>query len=65
VIVRQQLQDAVIHSQDTSQAFNEEVLAEHSIFRLIKRAEMKELLGSFADGQIAMHKVRHLDSCSF
>ncbi|ORY80271.1 hypothetical protein BCR35DRAFT_279224 [Leucosporidium creatinivorum] len=51
-----ELQDAVIHSQDTSQAFNEEVLAEHAVFRLIKRAEMKELLGSFADGQIAMHK---------
>ena len=33
------------------------MLAEHAIFRLIKRAEMKELLGSFADGQIAMHKV--------
>lgn len=47
-----------MHSQDTLQAFNDEVIAEHAIFRQIKRVEMKELLETFADGQIAMHKVR-------
>ncbi|KAM0793645.1 hypothetical protein ACM66B_001076 [Microbotryomycetes sp. NB124-2] len=51
-----ELQDAVVHSQDTSQAFNNEVLAEHGIFRVIKRAEMRDLLGRFADGQIAMYQ---------
>ncbi|KDE03810.1 hypothetical protein MVLG_05750 [Microbotryum lychnidis-dioicae p1A1 Lamole] len=50
------LQEAVLNSQDTSQAFNEEVIREAAIFRSIKRAEMKELLGAFADGQIAMCK---------
>ncbi|SCV67992.1 BQ2448_113 [Microbotryum intermedium] len=54
------LQEAVLNSQDTSQAFNEEVICEAAIFRSIKRAEMKELLGAFADGQIAMCK-----ACSF
>ncbi|CEQ38820.1 SPOSA6832_00271 [Sporobolomyces salmonicolor] len=52
----QQLQDAVLHSQSTSSAFNDSVLEEHVIFREIKRLEMKQLLGAFADGQIAMHK---------
>ncbi|GAA5918476.1 hypothetical protein JCM1841_003988 [Sporobolomyces salmonicolor] len=51
-----ELQDAVLHSQSTSSAFNDSVLEEHVIFREIKRLEMKQLLGAFADGQIAMHK---------
>lgn len=55
-VLLSQLQDAVIASQDTSQAFNEEVLNEHAVFQLAKRAEMKELLRGFCDGQIALHK---------
>ena len=51
-----QLQDAVIASQDISQAFNDEVLAEHIIFQRAKRIEMKSLLGLYADGQIALYK---------
>ncbi|GAA5889120.1 hypothetical protein JCM5296_007171 [Sporobolomyces johnsonii] len=51
-----ELQDAVLHSQSTSSAFNDSVLEEHATFREIKRVEMKQLLGAFADGQIAMHK---------
>ncbi|KAK4057757.1 intercellular trafficking and secretion [Microbotryomycetes sp. JL221] len=51
-----ELQDAVVHSQDTSQAFNDEVLSEHMIFRTIKRNEMRELLGRFAEGQISMYR---------
>lgn len=46
----------MIASQDTSSAFNEEVLAEHVVFQLAKRVEMKELLGIYADGQIALHE---------
>jgi len=51
-----QLQDAVLHAQETSSAFNDEVMAEHATFRASKRHEMKLLLGAFADGQIRMHK---------
>lgn len=51
-----QLQDAVISAQDASQAFNDEVLNEHAVFQLAKRAEMKELLGGLADGQITMYE---------
>lgn len=53
---RAQLQDAVLHAQETSSAFNDAVLVEHAIFRATKRHEMKLLLGAFADGQIRMHK---------
>ncbi|BGP36290.1 intercellular trafficking and secretion [Rhodotorula kratochvilovae] len=51
-----ELQDAVLHAQETSSAFNDAVLVEHAIFRATKRHEMKLLLGAFADGQIRMHK---------
>ncbi|TKA56484.1 hypothetical protein B0A53_02055 [Rhodotorula sp. CCFEE 5036] len=51
-----ELQDAVLHAQETSNAFNDQVLSEHEIFRATKRHEMKALLGAFADGQIRMHK---------
>ncbi|KPV78020.1 uncharacterized protein RHOBADRAFT_65843 [Rhodotorula graminis WP1] len=51
-----ELQDAVLHAQETSSAFNDEVMAEHATFRASKRHEMKLLLGAFADGQIRMHK---------
>lgn len=59
-MIDRQLQEACLNSSDQSQAFNEEVLTEHAIFRTIKRAEMKELLGAFADAQITMHKVRRV-----
>lgn len=51
-----QLQEAVLHAQETSNAFNDQVLLEHEIFRATKRHEMKVLLGAFAEGQIRMHK---------
>ncbi|POY70535.1 hypothetical protein BMF94_6449 [Rhodotorula taiwanensis] len=51
-----ELQEAVLHAQETSNAFNDQVLSEHDIFRATKRHEMKVLLGAFADGQIRMHK---------
>jgi hypothetical protein len=46
----------VIASSEASQAFNDEVLNEHVVFQLAKRIEMKELLGGYADGQIAMYQ---------
>lgn len=46
----------MIHSQDTSQAFNEEILSEHVVFQTAKRSEMKELLSGYCEGQIKMHK---------
>ncbi|BGP52563.1 intercellular trafficking and secretion [Rhodotorula sphaerocarpa] len=51
-----ELQEAVLHAQETSNAFNDQVLLEHEIFRATKRHEMKVLLGAFAEGQIRMHK---------
>ncbi|KAM0753244.1 hypothetical protein T439DRAFT_323887 [Meredithblackwellia eburnea MCA 4105] len=51
-----ELSDAVIASQDTSQAFNDEVMNEYHIWVLVKRLEMKELLSSFADGQMALYQ---------
>ncbi|BGP12306.1 hypothetical protein JCM10213_006630 [Rhodosporidiobolus nylandii] len=51
-----ELQEAVILSSSTSQAFNDQLLAEHAIFRQIKRVEMKHLLGAFAESQIRMYK---------
>ncbi|GAA6046543.1 hypothetical protein JCM3770_006201 [Rhodotorula araucariae] len=51
-----ELQDAVLHAQETSTAFNDAVLVEHAIFRATKRHEMKLLLGAFAEGQIRLHK---------
>lgn len=49
-----QLQDAVTVSHDVSVAFSDEVAKENKIFHMAKDQEMKELLGSYADGQIAM-----------
>lgn len=46
----------MIASQDTSQAFNDEVMVEHQIFQLAKRSEMKELLSAFADGQMSLYQ---------
>lgn len=51
-----QLQDAVLTSEETSKAFNVEVVTEHAAFQVAKRAEMKELLRGFCDGQIELHR---------
>jgi sorting nexin-4 len=52
----QQLQDAVTTSHETSDAFSDETLREQSIFQYAKEAEMKEMLGNYADGQIEFYK---------
>lgn len=41
---------------DTSDAFSEETLREQKIFQYAKDAEMKEMFGSLADGQIEFYK---------
>lgn len=51
-----ELQDAVGAAHDTSVAFDDEVLREHRVFQAAKRAELKELLKSLADGHIAHYK---------
>ncbi|GAA6041617.1 hypothetical protein JCM8097_007770 [Rhodosporidiobolus ruineniae] len=51
-----ELQDAVVSSSATSNAFNDQVLEEHHIFRATKRHEMKVLLGRFAESQIKMYR---------
>jgi sorting nexin-4 len=49
-----QLQDAVTTAHETSTAFSEEVIKENVIFELSKDQEMKELLQTYADGQVEM-----------
>jgi sorting nexin-4 len=49
-----QLQEAVETAHETSTAFSDEVLKEHSIFEMSKKQEMKELLKTYADGQVEM-----------
>ena len=39
---------------ETSTAFSEEVVKENEIFELSKKQEMKELLQTYADGQVEM-----------
>lgn len=39
---------------ETSTAFSDQVLKEHQIFELNKKEEMKDLLGTYADGQIEL-----------
>ena len=51
-----QLQDAVTTAHETSDAFSDETLKEQAIFQRAKEAEMKEILGSLADGHIDMYK---------
>ncbi|KAJ3573041.1 hypothetical protein NP233_g2677 [Leucocoprinus birnbaumii] len=51
-----ELQDAVTTAHETSDAFSEETLREQIIFQRAKEAEMKEMLGNFADGQIEFYK---------
>lgn len=51
-----QLQDAVTTAHETSDAFSDETLREQAIFQYSKEAEMKEMLGNLADGQIEFYK---------
>ena len=51
-----QLQDAVQTAHETSDAFSDETLREQKIFQRAKDAEMKEMLGNYADGQIEFYK---------
>lgn len=39
---------------ETSTAFSDEVIKEHTVFELSKQQEMKEMLGRYADGQVEM-----------
>lgn len=49
-----ELQDAVELAHETSTAFSDEVLREHAVFEMSKKEEMKDLLETYADGQIEM-----------
>jgi len=51
-----ELEEAVTTAHETSDAFSDETLREQSIFQHGKKAEMKEMLGMVADGQIEMYK---------
>lgn len=51
-----QLQEAVTTAHETSTAFSEQVLREHAYFEMDKQAEMKDMLQSYADGQVEMLK---------
>ena len=51
-----QLQDAVTTAHETSDAFSDETLREQAIFQYAKEAEMKEMLGNLADGEIEFYK---------
>jgi len=51
-----QLQDAVTTAHETSDAFSDETLREQIVFQYAKEAEMKEMLGNLADGQIEFYK---------
>ena len=41
---------------ETSDAFSDETLKEYTVFQYAKEAEMKNLLGSVADGQIETYR---------
>ncbi|KAL5494925.1 SNX4 [Sanghuangporus weigelae] len=47
-----ELQEAVSTAHETSEAFSDETLKEQVIFQRAKEVEMKEMLGSLADGHI-------------
>ncbi|KAF5323530.1 hypothetical protein D9611_005678 [Ephemerocybe angulata] len=51
-----ELQDAVTTAHETSDAFNDATLREQTIFQYSKEAEMKDILGDLADGQIEFYK---------
>jgi sorting nexin-4 len=59
-----ELQDAVTTAHETSDAFNDEALREQAIFQHAKEAEMKEMLGTLADGQIEYYKAVRSSSYS-
>jgi sorting nexin-4 len=46
----------VTTAHETSDAFSDETMKEQSIFQYAKEAEMKEMLGNYADGQIEFYK---------
>ena len=46
---------------ETSDAFSEETLSEQKVFQYAKEAEMKEMLGNLADGQIEFYKAVRFD----
>jgi sorting nexin-4 len=50
------LQDAVTTAHETSDAFSDETLREQAIFQYAKEAEMKEMLGNLANGQVEFYK---------
>jgi sorting nexin-4 len=54
--LRPQLQDAVTTAHETSDAFSDETLREQAVFQYAKEAEMKEMFGNLADGQIEFYK---------
>ncbi|KAK8861583.1 sorting nexin-4 [Kwoniella newhampshirensis] len=49
-----ELQDAVTTAHETSTAFSDEVIKEHTVFDLSKKEEMKEMLQTYSDGQVEM-----------
>ncbi|RDB28404.1 Sorting nexin-4 [Hypsizygus marmoreus] len=51
-----ELQDAVTTAHETSDAFSDETLREQAVFQYAKEAEMKEMFGNLADGQIEFYK---------
>ncbi|KIK94757.1 hypothetical protein PAXRUDRAFT_427640 [Paxillus rubicundulus Ve08.2h10] len=51
-----ELQDAVTTAHETSDAFSDETLREQTIFQYSKEAEMKEMLGNLADGEIEFYQ---------
>ncbi|PWN98814.1 hypothetical protein FA09DRAFT_317585 [Tilletiopsis washingtonensis] len=50
----QELQDAVTTSHDISVAFSQQVARENTVFTMAKEQEVKEMLGTYVDGQIDM-----------
>ncbi|OJA19820.1 intercellular trafficking and secretion [Rhizopogon vesiculosus] len=51
-----ELQDAVTTAHETSDAFSDETLREQTIFQYTKEAEMKDMLGNLADGEIEFYQ---------
>ncbi|KIK70736.1 hypothetical protein GYMLUDRAFT_184654 [Collybiopsis luxurians FD-317 M1] len=51
-----ELQEAVTTAHETSDAFSDETLREQHVFQRAKEAEMKEMLGNLAEGQIEFYK---------
>ncbi|KAF9015618.1 lipid binding protein [Cyathus striatus] len=51
-----ELQDAVTTAHETSDAFSDETLREQAVFQYAKEAEMKEMLGDLANGEIEFYK---------